>query len=156
MQLYRGSARTQSRLLIRVERCRLLLGGRSVLRKRPDGLSKTRVGRVRDPSGTCQQHREGKWQPRNGRDGRDSIREKRLRNKGIRASVTSDGCSDAGCVTAVGYFDTNLTDSPEFQSGIRFLFQKPNRNASRAWRTSADPCRHPDVRAATSNILTVL
>ena len=44
-----------------------------------------------------------------------------LELKGVTASVISSGCSDAGCVTAVGYFDTNLTHSPQFQSNIRFF-----------------------------------
>jgi hypothetical protein len=51
----------------------------SLAQKRHDGQSETRwAGRVY-PNGTSQQHREGKWQRLNARDGQDSIREKRLR-----------------------------------------------------------------------------
>ena len=72
--------------------CQHPLGEESVWHKRHDGLSEARqVGRVY-PNGTSQQHREGKWQRLNAREGQDSIREKRLRKLGEKAaSVTSDG-----------------------------------------------------------------
>jgi len=45
--------------------------------------------------------------------------------QGITTSVTSDGCSDAGCVTAVECFRHKLTDRPSF--GAEFLACSGNR-----------------------------